>query len=426
MGKKWRRLPSIIGIILAIFFWRIRFPEDDSIGGIQLKNAVTYSLAPGQQNSEEYYRCVREFTDELLERASDSLMTSIREFTKYLNKYKLEELRRDEEYILELLSFGLLWKTYSGYSLTVRVAPYLTLSRMAEWRKRHQKFKPAIDLVRGVLVTLFLIPFRATQKTSPLPTLHDVDRLCLWLEATGEFREQALRFVRWRGYWEAMPASRWAEGCAAVFNFVDWFIARSEETIGQYTQNVEGFLAESRDRYRWREDRVQCSRSRPEYHLNMVGAEIMNRAFCQDFKNTDARALLLPGCMRARTEEECEAESAREGLRCKGCLPECHVNQLREMGRKHNFETYITPHASDLSLWSPRPDQPRRGVVAVACVTSLVEGGWGLKRYGVCAQCVLLDYSGCKKHWHRDGVSTSLNIRQLKRILEGRMANSVS
>jgi len=321
---------------------------------IEMKNAVTYCLAPDQQNSEAYYRGVWEFTDEVLGRASDSLKTNVSEFTEYLRKYKLEELRNDEEYILELLSFGLLWKTYSEYSLTVRMASFLTLSRMAEWRKRHQTLKPAIDLARGVLVTLFLLPSGRIRKTASLPSLHDVDRLCLWLEATGEFREQALRFVRWQGYWETMPPSRWAEGCAAVFKFVDWFIARSEETIGQYTKNVEGFLAESGDRYRWREDRVQCSRSRPEYHLNMVGAEIMNRAFRQDFKNTDAKALLVPGCMRACTEEECEAERVSEGLRCKGCLPECHVNQLREMGRKHNFETYIIPHASDLSLWSPQ------------------------------------------------------------------------
>ncbi len=401
-------------------------PEDDTMGEIEMKNAVTYSLAPSQQNSEAYYRRVREFTDEVLEHASGSLMTSVTEFTDYLRKYKLEELRSDEEYILELLSFGLLWKTYGEYSMTVRMAPFLTLSRMAEWRKRHQKLKPAIDLARGVLVTFFLLPARKNQKITAIPSLHDVDQLCLWLEATGEFREQALRFVRWRAYWETMPASRWAEGCATVFKFVDWFIARSEQTIGEFTNNVDEFLSESGDRYRWREDRVQCSRSRPEYHLNMVGAEMMNRAFRQDFNNTDSKALLVPGCMRARTEEECEAERMHEGLRCKGCLPECHVNQLREMGRKHNFETYIIPHASDLSLWSPRPDQPRRGVVAVACVTTLVEGGWELKRYGVCAQCVLLDYSGCKKHWHRDGVSTTLNIRELKRILKVQMTSSLN
>jgi hypothetical protein len=89
------------------------------------------------------------------------------------------------------------------------------------------------------------------------------------------------------------------------------------------------------------------------------------------------------------------------------------------MGKKQNFDVYIIPHASDLSLWSPRPDRPKRGVIATACVTTLVEGGWELKRYDVPAQCVLLDYSGCKKHWDckGNGIPTMLNVRELKRII---------
>jgi uncharacterized protein len=142
----------------------------------------------------------------------------------------------------------------------------------------------------------------------------------------------------------------------------------------------------------------------------------MNRAFRKDFINTDAKALLVPGCMRLNIEE-CKAMSIREGLRCEGCDPKCNVNKLREMGKKYDYEIYIIPHASDLSLWSPQPNKPKRGVVAVACVTTLVEGGWELKRYNVNAQCVLLDYSGCKNHWNKDGVQTCINIRELKRIL---------
>jgi hypothetical protein len=89
-----------------------------------------------------------------------------------------------------------------------------------------------------------------------------------------------------------------------------------------------------------------------------------------------------------------------------------------ETGKKHNFEVYIIPHASDLSLWSPNEGKPKRGVIASACVTTLVEGGWELKRYDVSAQCVLLDYSGCTKHGCRQNnhLPTMLNVRELRRI----------
>lgn len=381
-----------------------------------MQNPVTYSLALSNQNSEEYYNRIRVFADEVIDYALKQVKTNVDEFKEFVSEFRLEELRSDEEYYLELLSFGLLWKTYGRIALSIRRAPYLTLSRMAEWRKRHQKLKPAIDLTRGVLVTLFLLPRKDTMDFNNIPTLKEIDRLCLWLEATGEFKEQAMRFVRWRAYWESMPEERWAEGCKAVFSFVDWFTARANEEIGEYTENVEIFLSESEKHYVWREDRVQCSRTRDEYHLNMVGAEIMNRAFRKSYEETEIKALLVPGCMRININE-CKAVRIREGLKCEGCDSKCNVNKLREMGKKNDFEVFIIPHASDLSLWSPKPDKPKRGVVAVACVTTLVEGGWELKRYDVCAQCVLLDFSGCKKHWHKDGVPTFINIRELKRIL---------
>ena len=382
-----------------------------------MENYVTYSLTLSNHNSEGYYQCIREFTDEVIEYASKYLLTNVAEYTDFIQNYKLEEIRSYDEYYFELLCFGLLRETYGKIALNTRTVPFHTLARMAEWRKHNSKLKPAIDFVRGILITLFLLPKTDdNDKTFSIPTLQDIDRLCLWLEATGEFREQALRFIRWRAYWETMSRKRWEAGCIAVFKFVDWFKSRSNAVLGEYTENVANFLTESGNHYNWREDRVQCTRIRDEYHLNMVGAEIMNRAFRRDFLETDTKVILVPGCMRTNTEK-CKAKRVKEGLVCLNCDSKCNVNKLRGMGVRNNFEVFIIPHASDLSLWAPKPGKPKRGVVAIACVTSLVEGGWELKRYGVCAQCVLLDFSGCKKHWHKEGMQTNINIEELNRKL---------
>lgn len=137
-----------------------------------------------------------------------------------------------------------------------------------------------------------------------------------------------------------------------------------------------------------------------------------------EFLKTKRRAVLVPGCMRALPEGECEAERTVDGPRCTGCTPACHTNQLRALGEKNGFEVFILPHASDLSHWSMKSGEEPRGVVGVACLSTLVGGGWELKRYAVPAQCVPLDYCGCKKHWHEHGIETSLDIRELKRVLQ--------
>jgi hypothetical protein len=149
----------------------------------------------------------------------------------------------------------------------------------------------------------------------------------------------------------------------------------------------------------------------------MVGAEIMNRAFRRQFHASDRKTVLLPGCMRLRPEKECEGVKTRDGIRCSGCEATCRVNQLRVLGMRQAFDVMVIPHSSDLSRWGPKPGRPVTGVVASACLSVLVQGGWELKRYGVPAQCVLLNECGCKKHWHREGFPTRIDVRELKNVL---------
>lgn len=378
---------------------------------------VTYSLKLDKKDSEHYYLTIRKLTDEVLLKAKDTLLPIVDNYISYLKVYKLEEVREREEYLLELLSFGILWRTYSPKALRVKHAPFITMAKMGEWRKKYQRIKPLIDFARGILISFYLLPETKNSNDSSVPTLTEIDRVCLWFEATGEFREQALRFIMWRAYWGTLDEKNQKMIFGAIAEFRKWFENRTNEILGRYTTQVDEFLNSTKKKYLWREDRISCTRSRIEYHLNMVGAEMMNRAFRKEFLQTDATAVLIPGCMRARSKDECEAKKEKKGLKCIGCEPKCKVNHLRIHGSKNNYEVFVIPHASDLSLWTPEKLKQNLGVVASACVTTLVEGGWELKRYGVPAQCVLLDYCGCQKHWHPSGIPTEISKKELERII---------
>jgi len=385
---------------------------------------ITYKLNPDSASAQSYYRTIAEFTDEVLSQAEDSITPIARAYRHFLMKYKLEQPRSLEEYTFELLNLGILWRAYGNVALAVNVAPFRLLAFLAEWRKKHQRLKPAIDLVRGVLMSFFLVPIEP-RRTEAIPrSLSDLEQLVQWLEATGDFREDAVRFVRWLAYWGTVDAAQFEACMRIILSFADWFESASRERMGVFTPNVDSFVVQNASAYCWREDQFACLRSRVEYHLNMVGAEIMNRAFRQEFLESDRKTVLVPGCMRLRAADKCEGTKTPEGIRCSGCEPKCRVNQLRLHGLRENFEVMVIPHSSDLSRWSPKPGRPVTGVVASACPSVLVQGGWELKRYEVPAQCVLLNECGCKKHWHREGFPTQLDVRELKRLMKSSMSVS--
>lgn len=379
---------------------------------------ITYKLDIDGPAAATYYPFVRVLTDEILTRAGNSITPLARSYRRYLAEYELETPRTVEEYTFELLNLGTLWRRYGAVSLAVEMAPFRLLAFLSEWRKKHQRIKPAIDVVRGLLMSFFLVPFEP-KRTEEIPyDVNDLGLLVRWLEATGDFREDAIRFVRWLAYLASFDRKSFEIEMQTILEFADWFEVESRERMGAFTPNVDLFVKTNTSAYRWREDRFASLRSRVEYHLNMIGAEIMNRAFYAGFNQAECKTVLLPGCMRLRSEKECEGIKTAEGIRCSGCEQQCRVNQLRELGLRQDFDVVVIPHSSDLSRWAPKPGTPLVGVVASACLSVLVQGGWELKRYGVPAQCVLLNECGCKKHWHQEGFPTQIDVRELKRLMQ--------
>ena len=210
--------------------------------------AITYSLNAGQKNSNTYYDDVQAFTNTVVDEAAKELLPVIKDFTTYLEKYKFDKIRKDEEYILELLSFGVLWHTYSQIALSVNIAPFITLSKMAEWRKKHQRIKPLVDFTRGILMTMLMLPDKSKVEFTPLPTLDQVDHVCKWFEATGEFKEQAVRFIYWRAFWETKSPQDLSSIFKSIYRFTQWFAEAAVSALGKYTSDVEKFINTTPDK----------------------------------------------------------------------------------------------------------------------------------------------------------------------------------
>jgi hypothetical protein len=151
----------------------------------------------------------------------------------------------------------------------------------------------------------------------------------------------------------------------------------------------------------------------------MVGAEIMNRAFRDKFLNTDHKAVLIPSCMRIHKAEKCKGWDDADGFHCAGCTKGCTICMLISMGKQYGFDVKVVSHSTSISAnrGSYTVFDRSTGIVGVACVLNLISGGWMLDGMAVLAQCVFLDYCGCKNHWSREGIPTQINMRQLKRVL---------
>ena len=376
--------------------------------------SITYSLTGNNANSDKYYQDVESFTDEVLKVSESYLQEIIPEFVIF--RQKNNQNVKNPEICFELLMLGTLWNIYIKRALHLCPETQKILKRLANIRLEEESLKPYLDPLRGILLTLFLLPEKEEDETPEL-NIDNLDKLLKWLEATGEFTQELKPLRICKDFLSTLEDRTLHDYLKKIIEFALWFSKNSKSVLGVYTINVDKFLETQHSHHRWKEDVIFTGRKRTEYHLNMVGAAIMTRTRRNEFQKRPRKALLLPGCMRSRNNENCPARKTNLGLKCAGCRQNCRVKYLTDLGLRENFEVYIITHESSALKNSTPQDRDELGIVGVSCISNLISGGWKSDSMGIPAQCVLLDCCGCHNHWNQPEIPTNLNERQLMNVL---------
>jgi hypothetical protein len=380
---------------------------------------LTYSLRAEQTNSDPYYQTIAALCAEVLGQAEEQAADLLTGFMSWSEQAPPAHSREREETVLELLNLGVLWQVYAPSALASRTGTRRSMAGLYALRKRSELLKPAADLLRGWLGGLLSFAGKPGQAAGT-PNLKNLDILLEWLAASGEFSEEVKRLRDWRDYLASLSNRDAASALQMAVGLAGWFESYSLERLGIYTANVESFISDRHPKTRWKEDNLFTGRARVEYHLNMLGTEILNRALREGFLETSSRIVIVPPCLKAKSDEDCLATATPYGERCANCTPGCRVNQVTKLGEKHGFQVFMIP--DELKTFSSGGSDPSGkrsiGLVGVSCPLTNAAGGWEMQRLGVPAQGLLLDYCGCSYHWHKDGIPTDINFGELLRLLE--------
>jgi uncharacterized protein len=381
---------------------------------------ITYSLQANEKNSDEYFKTIAEFCDEVIGYANVEMKEILISFNSWQETNSIPQKLSFEENLFALLNLGILWKLYGSRAMDSGESSRKILSELVNIRKANTILKPIADFLRGVLNGISSFKNIRNDGDQPDATIQNLDTMFDWLEASGEFDEVVNKLRVWREFLSRKSTSEIETILRKVKTLANWFAEFSMKRLGKFTENVSQFLEVEHPHYRWREDSLFTGKSRIEYHLNMLGTEILNRMLNDDFKKRSHKIVILPPCMKAKPDDECLARQTSLGEQCMHCTPSCRINQITKLGEKKGFLVTIIP--DDLKIYSAESSNSENlsslGVVGVSCPLTNAEGGLEMIRMGVPAQGLPLDYCGCSYHWHKDRIPTDINIRQLLQILK--------
>lgn len=366
---------------------------------------IPYDLKFGSKDSSKFYKDLDKITNRVILKGILDLKDIIHEYKKFS-----DSRHSDSEILLNILISGIMWQEYAGIKVPRLVLKRRILSALYSLRK-HSFLKKQVDHFRGKLVSAWLTGSRKKNLTI---NFQNLDKLITFLMATCEFKEETKRMSGLRNFLECADKYNSERKMERIVSFAEWFKNTAAFYLGNYTAGVGHFLSDHGAKYKGREDFFFCGRKEVEYHLNIVGACIMNRTLQYEFSQTRDKILLLPTCM-ALKGSDCRTRPVNGDLSCMHCTPSCNISKAAKEMEEKGIRTVLIKHSSSFSKWlEPWSNQEETGLIGVACVLNLLTGGFEMKRLGIPSQCVFLDHAGCKKHWQGSKAS-EINTNQVCR-----------
>ncbi|MBN2349545.1 MAG: DUF116 domain-containing protein [Bacteroidales bacterium] len=378
----------------------------------------TYIL--NSESRMDYYDEVAKLTNKIQQNIPSEINNILYNYNLFVNSQKIESPRNKDEYLIEILTLYILWKQYAYSAKRVNYISFLLLNLLFQLRQKNfLNSKNTIDAVRGKAMSILLPNYNSNAVQMTSVTMQSLKKLIMWLSATGEYTSEAKRLTHWVRYFKTLKKDTFQAYFSGISEFSEWCFSECEKKLAIYTGNLNNFLNSHSSGEKWREDKFQRGKQKDEYYLNMIGAELMNRAYKKDFDAAKKKIILAPGCMRPHNGKLCKAKKTQGYLMCSGCNINCNIFHLNNRFTNATTEVRIMLHES--STFNKKVldnSSATEAIVGIACVPCLISGGWKARDMNKPAQCVLLNYSGCKKHWDSQGIMTSINTGQLINILK--------
>lgn len=147
--------------------------------------------------------------------------------------------------------------------------------------------------------------------------------------------------------------------------------------------------------------------SKSEYTLYMLLIEVSNQIMKTAFEAAPKKIIVLPRCLSGPNFDLLKLKRTKLGWhRILGCKNgKCLEWELTQLGKRHNFEVFITmgnrfKEPNFIRVFrNLRKKFGHFGLIAVACLPELALGRTYIMEMGIPTLAIPLFYSGCAK-WH--------------------------
>jgi hypothetical protein len=198
--------------------------------------------------------------------------------------------------------------------------------------------------------------------------------------------------------------------------FLRRFLGEGFEYFAEEFKNIDGFALRAKSDTRERDDHRLRRKEKAEYLLELVAIAVYDELNRDAFNKAKDTVLIIPDCLSIH-DTPCQKAESKRGDVCKGCLPECQANQVRQLAARYRVKAVFSKRKLEEQIAYYAGKSESLGVVGIGCVLMVAGGMRTAAELGVPARAVPLSFCGCE-HWNDQPFTSEFDMSWLESILE--------
>lgn len=235
-------------------------------------NAPTYALRPMSSQGETYLEVVRQLADWVV-LSGDVLRPVIEAYAEFVELDGREPRRPSSEYLLEALLLGVVWRARGADVLDCGLVQRGVVTDLVRERRDVTGSQHTATISE-------LKPSHGRTKRGRIdPTLQEITQLFDWMVRTADYDGECQRLEGWKAFLSTTSAGTNREILRLIVAFAVRFEATSNRLLGPYTESMDSYSNLQLGRRGEMGATSASLRRNVEHHLNVVGAELLDRAW---------------------------------------------------------------------------------------------------------------------------------------------------
>lgn len=320
--------------------------------------------------SDDYYFDTLNLSKKIRKSIKLDFELELEDFIEFHKISSYESQRYEEEYVVDILLLGILWREFIDKALNISDTSYKILDRYNSEKYRNKKFKSKIRekfIKKKIYADYFC---RNKNEKNREYNYKNFNILMKYLINIEDYKLYYDRLIMWRDFLSNIRGEYCEKFLEKLAVFCEKYFTESEKILDKYILDYNSYLSNIKlSRYKDL-DLFNYYIPKSLIYLNMIANQILNDLNSNKIKNIDEKFCIISKNYLSK-DKLCEGPATDRGRLCNECSFDCRMNKITRVFKLYSYELYVSDN--DMIRFDSLNLDEKVGIIAMSNISNMLD-----------------------------------------------------